>query len=674
MLRKFAAPLVLVVAVVLAYANSLQGPLVFDDDAAIANNEAIRELSDWWGTLNPPPALVGFGRRPLVNVTMAVNYAVAGLEVPFYHATSVAFHVVAVLALFGLMRITLSAGRGIPEWLRSRSRGVALATALLWAVHPLASSAVNYLTQRAEVMMGAFFLLMLWSLGRGLAASQQGRPAAAWFAGSVAFCLLGMGSKESMLAAPLLALVYDRVFFGASWREIVVRRWGWYLLLGATALWPLWRMMVVSEDISGEVSRVDQALLPYFYTQVWGLGRMLWLVFWPDPLLFYYGTRLYGDPRFVPGQLVLLAVLLTGLVWAWFKKPALAFPALVFLLVSAPSSTFYTLTGQPVAEHRMYLPLACVLAAAVPLLAVALNRFGLPRALQAGLVGLVAVAWLWRTHLRNQDFADPVILWRQSVAGTVDNAGAHNNLGMELGKRGLNDEAVVHFRRAMELDPNLGMVYANLGNWESLQGNDEEAIRLYEKALLLVPSHRTGRLTYGLLLAKAGRTQEGLDQIRQAVGMGKHDRLPMLEGAGKQLFESGAWTASAAITMDYLELRPGDPGALNHAAWILATHPEEADRDPRRAEALAREALAASAASPVVLDTLAAALAAQGRYVEAAQIAGEAAMSARAEGRHRLADSLESHRNLYLQGKPLVSVIKAVSPVRPAAGQTSPAP
>ena len=115
---------------------------------------------------------------------------------------------------------------------------LALAIALLWAVHPLQTESVTYIVQRAESLVGLFYLLTLYCFIRG--AGGSARPVC-WYAGSALACLLGMASKEVMVSAPLIVLLYDRAFLAGSFREAWRRRWGLYLALaGIGCCWAGW--------------------------------------------------------------------------------------------------------------------------------------------------------------------------------------------------------------------------------------------------------------------------------------------------------------------------------------------------------------------------------------------------------------------------------------------------
>ena len=231
-------------AVVLAYANSLQGPFVLDDQAAIAQNLQIRALWPPGDVFLPDPESPVAG-RPLVNLSLAINYAAGGLDVRGYHLVNIGLHLVCALLAFGLIRRTLHLlGPRRLRWLladgadltnRAHSAdNLALAAALLWAVHPLTSEAVDYLTQRSESMMAACYLLTLYAANRALTGTRR----TAWQTGAVIACAAGMLCKEAMATAPLIVALYDRAFAFESWRDGLRQRRAVYVGLAGT-----WRVL-----------------------------------------------------------------------------------------------------------------------------------------------------------------------------------------------------------------------------------------------------------------------------------------------------------------------------------------------------------------------------------------------------------------------------------------------
>ena len=132
------------VAIAIAYGNSFSGAFVFDDDMSITNNASIRHL---WpaGAVLTPPTDGGrtVGGRPVLNVSLALNYAWGGTSVGGYHAVNLAIHVFAAWILFGIVRRTLGSG--------AASVPTAFFAALLWGVHPLQTEAVTYVVQQGGI-------------------------------------------------------------------------------------------------------------------------------------------------------------------------------------------------------------------------------------------------------------------------------------------------------------------------------------------------------------------------------------------------------------------------------------------------------------------------------------------------------------------------------------------
>ena len=274
-LQTFLPLLVLVSAGLLAFHNSLQGPFVFDDLQSIPANPSIRGL---WTALSPTPYRSVQG-RPTANLSLAVNYALSGLQVWDYHAFNMAIHIAASIAMFGVVRRTL-----LRPSLRDRygadAPWLAMAVALIWAVHPLQAESVTYIVQRTELLMGLFLLGTLYCLIRGLESSHR----RAWYAAAVVCCALGMGSKEVMVSAPLIVVLYDRVFLSSSFREMFRQRWGLYVGLAGTWL-ILAALVATTPHRRTGFAFADLTPLDYARTQAGVIVHYLKLAFWPHPLV-----------------------------------------------------------------------------------------------------------------------------------------------------------------------------------------------------------------------------------------------------------------------------------------------------------------------------------------------------------------------------------------------------
>jgi hypothetical protein len=319
----------LAVVTVLVYANSLSAPFVYDDFAAVRDNPTIRDLWPLTGPLSPPARDNPTSGRPLVNLSLAVNYAVGGLEPRGYHVANLAIHVGCALLLFGIIWRTLRPLVGDPADL-----AIALVAAALWAVHPLNSEPVNHITARTESMMAFCYLLTLYA---GIRAGRS--KSSLWPVVCVAACAAGMACKESMVTAPILLLLYDRVFGGRTWGDTVrARRWlygglaaSWIVFAWLNAAGPRGHAAGLTAD-SGLLTPVSP--WTYLLNQAPLMTRYLRLAVWPADLVLDYGLvrALTLTEVWAPGLTILLLLVLTavllltrpqwGFLAAWFFRHA----------------------------------------------------------------------------------------------------------------------------------------------------------------------------------------------------------------------------------------------------------------------------------------------------------------------------------------------------------------
>ncbi len=159
-----ALPLALALA---AYARVLPGEFVYDDEHAVVRNPDTRDLAT---AARAAWAAFRTGGRPVADLTFAANRALGGLDPRGYHAVNLGLHLLAVVLLYLLARRLLGLAGA------ARARWQALAVAGLWALHPLGSQAVSYVTQRAEVLASALMVAALLAFLGASAPSNLTRP------------------------------------------------------------------------------------------------------------------------------------------------------------------------------------------------------------------------------------------------------------------------------------------------------------------------------------------------------------------------------------------------------------------------------------------------------------------------------------------------------------------
>jgi protein O-mannosyl-transferase len=510
---------ILVLVGLLAYANSFQGVMLFDDIDAIILNSSLQKLWPISEVLNPP-AQSPMAGRPVVNLTLAFNYSLGGLDPRGYHAVNLAIHLAAGLVLWGLLRRIWPKASGS----RGDARVTWLATivALIWIIHPLQTESVTYIVQRAEALAGLFYLVTLYCTARGIHA--VGRSQAAWFVAAVTSCALGMATKENMATAPLMAMLLDCVFFPRSIRETLRRRWGLYLGLAGT--WLILAALMAGGPRSDSAGFHIEGMGTWDYAKSQPLVVLhyLRLAVCPYPLcLDYEWPVVKAVLAVVIPAAVLTAAFAAGL-WALRWRPVVGFLGIWFFLILAPTSSFVPLKDLAF-EHRMYLPLvaATVLAVVVGerLLDQLLNGLSVAeggRSRAKGLVAALVVAVLCGlTIRRNTDYRDAVGMWRDVVAKRPNNARAFASLGMTLDMAGRPTEAMDAYRQALRVDPAQRSAHVNLGNMLTKQGRYQEAIDEYQLALDGAPNDAKARYALGLALAAVGRLDDALACQREVL-------------------------------------------------------------------------------------------------------------------------------------------------------------
>ncbi len=404
---------VIAFAVWAVYANSFSAPFVFDDLMAITQNPTIRHLDRLGDVLSSPLFATGATGRPMVSLSLAINYALGGYEVRGYHITNTLIHTLAALVLFGIVRRTLLRP-GLSERFGIAALPLAFAVALLWAVHPLLTESVTFVIQRSESLMGLFYLLTLYGFIRSVESPVPRR----WEIFTVMVCLLGMATKEVMVSAPLVVLLYDRCFATGSFRAAWRARWKMYTGLAAT--WLLLAYLVVGSHQRGGSFQGGVSSWDYLLTQCQAIVMYLKLAVWPSPLVVDYGMTIVHRLADVWLQALLLVLLAVGTVVALRRRQAAGFLGFCFFAILAPSSSVVPLITQTMAEHRMYLPLASVIALVVLGAYRWLGKYSLPLWLVLVVVaGVVTIA-------RNRDYESNLKLWTVTVAAVPDNAAGPN--------------------------------------------------------------------------------------------------------------------------------------------------------------------------------------------------------------------------------------------------------
>lgn len=557
--------------IAIVYANALNATFVFDD----------LEYVDRPGssTLWPPNWLRA--SRPLLRLSLAINHQFAALDEQGksdprgYHALNIAIHLATALALFALLRRMLRLPRA-GQWSPREADCLALATVLLWCVHPLTTQAVTYVVQRCESLAALGMVLYLYGL---LRSAQSPTPAsrAVWGCAAIVACVLGLASKETAIAVIPLGVLFDRVLLDTSWRELLTRR-GWLhgvliaiATLGAVKILP--ELLRAGTNKTAGFNIGTYTWWEYVRSQPAVVLQYLRLAVWPDRLcLDYFWPAATVEQSIVPGLIVVAALLLS--VYLLWKSPAWGVLAVAFWLLLAPSCGAVAMQDL-VMEHRFYAPLALVILAVVIGAWRGISRIAggcgwSPRqrvAIAAVGCVILVVALGARTVARNENYGTQIDLWEVDQHVAPHNPRLQATLGNLYWQQGERKRALQHYRTALQLAPGTiaETAYAYEMNWvaaticrelgrgdeaiEHLQAAlagaraDEEQLAVglelatgldvldrsaeAEKILLRLAALKQDsarlRWTYAQFLEQHGRTAEAREQWRRAVALAPDD-------------------------------------------------------------------------------------------------------------------------------------------------------
>lgn len=518
--------LVLLLAGIAVYANAFEHAFHLDSLHTIVDNPAVRRLADWpafftdLGTASTLPSNSDY--RPVLMVTYALNHAASGYAMPGWHATQIGLHVACALGLYGLARWL---GRGTLR--PAARRWTALATALVFVVHPTGAGVVDYQAARSSLLAAALGLAAILAH----AASARRR---AWLVAAVVAFALALFTKVEAIACLAVFVLMDALerargpdasgrFLGdlfGGWRSVLLRLTP-HLLVAAAYFAA--RGAVMAEAPFGESSRAPGVgPYPYLLTQTTAWWAYVAHWFFPrglvaDDSTFPIRTGL-GDAAVLGSILGWLAVA-AGCVRAWRRRPYLLVACAGALALISPTSSVVPL-AEMVNEHRPYLPMAVLSCAWMLLLGEAVQARARLAPLAGFILGAAVVALAVATWNRNEVFATQESYWRDVLA-KAPSARAHANYARLLMARGEFEPAVAELEAALELAPYYYITHINLGVALAALGQDERAAEHFDLGVEHDAYTATGLYYRGEFLVERGRYAAALADFERTLERGR---------------------------------------------------------------------------------------------------------------------------------------------------------
>lgn len=482
-------PFILIIAVGIAvYANTFANPFIWDDEYSVVKNEYIKEWKHapklFTHNFHPFAYRQSIFYRPITSLTLLFDYQIWQFNPFGYHLTNLIFHILSALAVYVLaMRITANLKVG-------------LATGLFFAVHPVHTEAVTYISGRADpiaIFFGLLSFLLFTEFLKG-----EGRTTPKGIA-SLFFLALAIWSKEMAVITPLLFILYEisfrhrtdskKVSFLLSYR---------YLFISATVIACFLVRYFVVRSIPRPAPQPNPGIGLLFATGLENIASYIGLVFLPLGLSMERRAEMPSslfEPSLLLSAIIVAALFI--LTKRFYRKDRIVFFGLGwFALCILPISGIFPLNA-PMAEHWLYMPSIGLILAVSQIVVASLERGILSKPIsRIAVMTLSACFFVFLGHVtinRNFDWRDPIKFYKKTIRHNPYSHRLYHNLGNEYRLRKQWKEAEASYKEAIRLKPNFAPAHNNLGNIYMMKGDIAAAKREYEESLRYDPNNRASK-------------------------------------------------------------------------------------------------------------------------------------------------------------------------------------
>jgi tetratricopeptide (TPR) repeat protein len=477
--------------------------------------------------------------HPLTWLSHILDCQLYGLRAGLHHLTNLLLHIAnGVLLFLALKRMTATLWRSA-------------FVALLFALHPVNVDSVAWVAERKNILSTLFWMLTILSY-----ALYAERPGALRYLYVLLFFALGLLAKPMLVTLPFVLILLDlwplrRLNSQFSLLKSLYEKIPLFALSALSIFTSYVQLQhfqrVISTQAVPMTLRIENALVSYI--------NYLSNLFWPRNLAIFYPY-----PKSVPawqtiGASAFLVCVTILLIWILRNKRYLTVGWLWFVGTSIPvSGLVQTGLWPAMADRFMYVPFIGLFiiiswGTADILAGRRYGKIALSVSALAILLALAVCARIQLCHWRNS-----VTVFSRALA-VSESSTMHNNLGLALMLQGSADEAINHYRRTLELDPNFAKAYSNLGDAFKLQGNLNEAISNYYLALQADPDFAEAHNNLGNALNSLGKTDEAISHLRRAVEL-KPDYAKAHNNLANLLLTNGSSDEAIEHYRQALKLEP----------------------------------------------------------------------------------------------------------------------
>ena len=558
----------------------------YDDGDYVTRNAHVLAGWTWEGVRWAFTTFHAANWHPLTWLSLMLDVQLFGVDPGAHHAISLAIHAAGAVVLFAALRQMTA------------SRWASALVAALFAIHPLHVESVAWIAERKDVLCGLFWMLAM--LGHSLSVARPGRG---WRSFTLAAFALGLLAKPMIVTLPFALLLLDfwplrRIDSATTAKRCLVEKVPLLLLAAAACVVTFLAQRSHGAVVTAEGIPVAQRLANAPVAAV----QYLLATFWPSGLAVYYPHPRGTLPAWQPLAATLALASLTVVAFrARRSAPYVLAGWLWYLGTLVPVIGLVQVGDQARADRYTYLPLVGIFAI------VAFGARDLARRgslLRSGLAAAACAAVLASAvaaRAQVRCWSDTVTLFTHALGVTGENKVARKALGVTLADEFHRyDEAVVHCRRAVELDPEDADARFNLGNALLGSGKTDEAITAYRAAIARSPGLVNSHYNLGNALASQRKFEEAIAEWAEALRLDP-EHPEAAKNTGTALSLLGKHAEALAQFDRVLERNPRDV-----EAWCGIGSTRTRMGDPVQAKEAFERALAIDPASARAREGLAA--------------------------------------------------------------------
>ncbi|MBA4369482.1 MAG: hypothetical protein C0403_17790 [Desulfobacterium sp.] len=478
---------------IILYSHTLNSPFVLDDAANILENRYIRISSLTWEDLYNAAFKSLRSKRPLSNISIALNYYIGRYNVLGYHLFNIVIHIATGIVLYLFLKLTFR----VHSPSRCQNKFIPFFVTLIWLVHPVQTQAVTYIVQRMTSMSALFYLLsmLLYANGRSLSLQgivkkgiREGRRPYFYFFGSFVTGGLALCSKENAATLPFFIFLYEWFFFQNLDRKWLKQNricffWIFFLLL-------LFVILYMGENPVEKI--VSQYETRNFTLSQRLLTETRVVVYYITLLVYPHPSRLNLDHDFPlsisllsPVTTLLSLGILAGLIAVaiLIAKRERVFSFCIFWFLGNLVMESSVIGLEIIFEHRLYLPSMLVFILPACLFFSYFKSENLSKVI---LCAVILILSFW-TYQRNSVWKNEVSLFTDCTRKSPNKERPYTSLGTSLIRAGRNEEAVITLSKAIQLNPKSAFAHNNYGVALSLTGKVKEAIPHFQEAVRILP-------------------------------------------------------------------------------------------------------------------------------------------------------------------------------------------